>query len=224
MHALHAPRSAPARPLRRRLAARVRASAAEGAPEERRLFSFGMGYTTLALAHVAKQQGWCVRAAASRHSRCCLHVAESGTCLARAATTTRRRRCAALASTPSPGAPTTGKGWRALAARAARLRNLTPLPPQRCRPGRAAPRHARRHLRAARGRLRPRPGTLLHRQRGTHARSAEALHLPAALVRCLLCTKRSCLKRRAPAARCAGWDISAARVRCAASRLRSGLG
>ena len=41
----------------------------------------------------------------------------------------------------------------------------------------------------------------------------------AALVRCLLCIKRSCLKRRAPAARCAGWDISAARVRCAAFRL-----
>jgi hypothetical protein len=70
MRALHAPCSAPARPLRRRHASRVRASA-DGAPSERRLFSFGMGYTTLALAHVAKQQGWCVplrclRAAALR--------------------------------------------------------------------------------------------------------------------------------------------------------------
>jgi hypothetical protein len=69
MHALHAPRSAPARPLRTRLAASVRACAAEGAPDERRLFSFGIGYTTLALAHVAKQQGWCVLAAAPL-SRC----------------------------------------------------------------------------------------------------------------------------------------------------------
>jgi len=69
MQALQAPRSAPARPLRGRLTASVRESSAEGVPAERRLFSFGMGYTTLALAHVAKQQGWCARAVAAL-SRC----------------------------------------------------------------------------------------------------------------------------------------------------------
>jgi hypothetical protein len=35
-------------------------AAAAGAAEPRRLFTFGFGYTTLAVAHVAKEHGWCV--------------------------------------------------------------------------------------------------------------------------------------------------------------------
>ncbi len=143
---------------------RVRAAASGDASP--RLFVFGFGYTTLALVRTLKHSGWCVcaRAMLIEHSSSdsCSHA---GTCLARAVTKRRPSRCAARACTRSRGALTTtcasGARWAAKT-RCLRLRaDLLPTTPSQCGwPGGAADRHSRRHVRASRRGLQPRPGAL----------------------------------------------------------------